>query len=120
MSFPSRRAAREPEQMAVADLGPARESRPRPCQPAKLARIEALLTKYPALSAEEEREIARYLRNPPLLDIEFLRQNEALRGNLGCFEQEHREAISPRPAGLVSSVTGALVLLVGLAAFLAA
>lgn len=119
LSFPRSQAGHKAEQMKPPDIKAAPEPRRRPSQPANLARIERLLAEYPELNAEEEREIARYLRNPPLLDIEFLRENDALRGALERFEEEHRDAISPRPARWVASVTAAVVLLVGLAAFLA-
>ena len=56
--------------------------------------IKALFERYPNISGDERRELARYLSSGPLLEIGLLKGDEAVRYKIAAFEKDNEKALS--------------------------
>lgn len=56
--------------------------------------IKALFERYPNISGDERREMARYLNSGPLMDIGLLKGDETVRYKIAAFEKDNEKALS--------------------------
>jgi hypothetical protein len=75
-------------------------------------RVAKLLTRYPKVSARENREILEFMRNGRHLEIGLLTSDERLRPNLDAFMRDHKKyfQLTFREAAVIVAVIAAFLL----------
>ena len=98
---------------AINETTPARSA---PVDRVRIERVEALLTRYPALTDGEIHEIILFLKEGPALDVGLLTGTDAIKPQLDRFRTEHARALSigTRELAIVGIVMLVLLALVAL------
>ena len=78
---------------------------------AKRERVARLLSRYPAISERDVREIVEFLRTGRHLDIGLLTADDELRPKLDAFMEQHKKRfrVSLTEAALIAALLGAFL-----------
>lgn len=68
---------------------------------ARKQRMRTLFDRYPAITGDERRELASYLKSGPLLEIGLLKGDETIRYKIAAFEEEEQKALSNSPTSMI-------------------
>lgn len=83
-----------------------------PVNEARMARIEALLRRYPGLTDDETQELLHFVRKGPALELGLLSGNDELKPQLDRVRADHAQAfaIGGREIAIIAALVAVILL----------